>query len=278
MVRVAAVQCPSGMGKVAQNRERLTRLITAAAQHGAKIVVLPECALSGYMDLSQNILWDKRPGGDSENFDVRLAAERIPGKSTKYFGALARELQIYLTVPLIEVDHESFYNAVVLLGPSGQILARHRKYNLWPPGDGSWASAGGGAPQVVATPYGMLGLMICYDVHVMAARLKSKADIVLYSVGWYGPNSDGWFGETFPARYVKPNGFAVVAANWSAESTDDAWSGAGFSSIFDHQGNLLAMSKRTDGEEILYADLPIEHAAKSADSTVHVMPDVSDEE
>src|ERR1051326_2573536 len=99
--------------------------------------------------------------------------------------------------------------------------------------------------------------MICYDVHVMAARLKNKADIVLYSVGWYGPNTEDWYKDIFPAKYVKPNGFAVIAANWSAESSDDLWQGAGYSSIFDRNGTVLAISNKTSGEDIVYADLEV---------------------
>ena len=256
-VRVAAIQCSSQLGKLAQNRQRLTELITRAASDDAKIVVLPECAVHGYYDPLEDTRWTRAAFPEENEIAVAGVAERIPGPSTHYFGALARKLSIYLTVPLIEADHDHFYNAVVLLGPDGAILAQHRKHNLWPPGDGSWASAGTGAAQVVATPYGRLGLMICYDVHTMPQRLRGNADIVLYSVGWYGPNAENWYGDIFPRNYVQPNGFAVVAANWSAEFSDDLWQGAGFSTIFKADGTVVKMSTRTSGSEIISADLPV---------------------
>jgi apolipoprotein N-acyltransferase len=49
MVRVAAVQCSSDLGDVAANTAKLTALIREAAANGAKIVVLPEAAISGYL-------------------------------------------------------------------------------------------------------------------------------------------------------------------------------------------------------------------------------------
>jgi predicted amidohydrolase len=270
---VAAIQCPSPIGKLAQNRERLRDLIVEAVRRGAQIVVLPECAVPGYMDARNDITWDRSFSSGSQSRPVEVAAERVPGASTKYFGELARKLSIYLSVPLIEVDHGSYFNCVVLIGPEGRILARHRKANLWPPGDAGWADPGTGEPQVVATPYGRLGLMICYEVHVMPQRLQGKADIVLYSVGWYGPNTEAWFHDQLPAQYVKPRGFAVIAANWSAESNDDAWQGAGYSTIINRDGTILAMSAKIDGTDIVIGDLPIRNAAE----TVPAKSDPGDE-
>jgi len=262
-VRVAAIQCPSQMGKVTSNQQRLTRLITEAARRGAKIVVLPECAVSGYYDPLDDRKWSRRsePGENENELPVSAIAERIPGPSTRQFGALAKALSIYIALPLAEVERGMFYNSVALIHPNGNVIARHRKRNLWTPGDSTWATSGNGEAQVVATPYGRLGLMICFDVHVMAARLKDKADIVLYSVGWYGPNTEGWYRDIFPEKYVKPNGFAVVAANWSAESPNDLWQGAGYSTIFDRNGAVLAMSSKTSAEDIVIADLPIAEGA-----------------
>jgi hypothetical protein len=46
-VRVAAIQCASVMGKTENNVRNMTGLVRQAAAHGAKIVVLPECAVQG---------------------------------------------------------------------------------------------------------------------------------------------------------------------------------------------------------------------------------------
>ncbi|HUT35407.1 MAG TPA: carbon-nitrogen hydrolase family protein [Planctomycetota bacterium] len=255
-VRVAAIQCYSRMGEVERNRKLLTGLIEKAAGQGAKIVVLPECAVQGYMDPGRNVTWSAKAKGEGQ-LAVQEHAESVPGPSTRHFAELAKKLGIYLVVPLIEAAGDEFYNAQVLLGPEGKVLLHHRKWNLWPPGDATWASPGTRPVQVADTPLGRLGLMICYDVHKLPEELKKAgADVVLYSVGWYGPNTETWFGDVFPRRYVVRNGFAAVAANWSAEPGAPGWPGHGYSCVVAPDGKVLAMAKTTRGDEIVLADVP----------------------
>ena len=256
-VRVAAVQCYSRMGETARNAKRLTDLITRAADRGAKIVVLPECALQGYMDPGRGRVWRTKDQDAGLGPAVEPAAEPVPGKSTRAFGALAKKLGIYLALPMIESGKGKFYNAQVLLDPRGTIIAHHRKTNLWEPGDGTWATQGNEPARVVDTPYGRLGLMICYEVHVLPEPLaRAKADIVLYSVGWFGPDTDRWYAETFPRDYVAPHDFAVVVANCSAAVGAPGWDGHGHSCIIGGGGKVLAAAKTTRGSEIIIADLP----------------------
>jgi predicted amidohydrolase len=104
-VKVAAIQCPSDLGAVEQNRQRLTALVREAAAGGAKIIVLPETAITGYIsqDLRTNWHVQGRPlEAAFRGTDPAEAAENVPGPSTEYFCALAQELKIYLTIPLLE--------------------------------------------------------------------------------------------------------------------------------------------------------------------------------
>jgi predicted amidohydrolase len=48
-VTVAAIQCSSTMGDVEGNRHKLIALVEEAATNGAKIIVLPEAAITGYL-------------------------------------------------------------------------------------------------------------------------------------------------------------------------------------------------------------------------------------
>jgi len=56
-VRVAAVQFISQWGKPAENRKALEPLIREAAKRGAKIVVLPETAITGYTSHDLRRTW-----------------------------------------------------------------------------------------------------------------------------------------------------------------------------------------------------------------------------
>jgi predicted amidohydrolase len=111
---------------------------------------------------------------------------------------------------------------------------------------------------VVKTEFGNLGLMICFDFHTLPPFLaKREADIVLYSVAWYGPNEENWFGKQFPAKSVVPYGFDVVAANWTSTTPEQSWPGRGHSCVITREGKVLAMSKGESGNDIVMADLEI---------------------
>jgi predicted amidohydrolase len=254
-VRVAAVQCPSVMGKTEDNLRNITNLVRKAAAQGAKIVVMPECAVQGYLDPTTWTSWSKTPEGDNPIGNV---AEPVPGPATRTLSHLADQLDIYLCAGLIEVESNAFFNAQVLFAPDGAIIAHHRKKSLWTPGDSTWCTAGNLPVQVVKTEFGNLGLMICFDFHTLPPLLaKREADIVLYSVAWYGPNEENWFGKQFPAKSVVPYGFDVVAANWTSTTPEQSWPGRGHSCVITREGKVLAMSKGESGNDIVMADLEI---------------------
>src|SRR5215216_2976770 len=62
-VKVASIQCSSELGDVAGNRKKLTALVEQAAKNGAKIIVLPETSITGYLsqDLKTNWQLPGRP-------------------------------------------------------------------------------------------------------------------------------------------------------------------------------------------------------------------------
>ena len=202
--------------------------------------------------------WRNWSKSDTQSDAVRTVAEPVPGPSTKRLGELAGELEVYICVGLVESDTNGFFNAQVLLGPDGGIAAHHRKKSLWTPGDSTWCTPGKLPVQVVDTEFGRLGLMICYDFHSLPPLLaKRKADIVLYSVGWYGPNEKSWFGQVFPRKAVIPYGFDIVVANWTSTSAEQAWPGRGHSCVINGQGKVLAMSQSVIGNDVIMADLRI---------------------
>jgi predicted amidohydrolase len=201
-------------------------------------------------------------GADNE-LSIEKGAESLTGPSIKYFTALTKKLKIYLCLAFAEKATKTisknnteniYYNSQILINPEGKIIAHHRKKNLWPPGDGRWASRGNLEVQVVDTEYGKLGLMICFDLHILPPELAiKKADIILYSVGWFGPNEENWFHKRFPRDYVEPYKFSLILANWSADELSDGWPGLGFSTIYNRNGNILSKAKDVRGSEIIYA-------------------------
>src|SRR3954470_3285617 len=87
-VKVAAVQCSSDIGDVAGNTKKLTALTKEAAKAGAKIVVLPETAITGYLSQDLKTNWHVKGMPIEDRFkgkDPKDSAEEVPGASTKHF-------------------------------------------------------------------------------------------------------------------------------------------------------------------------------------------------
>ncbi len=268
--KVAAIQFMSQLGDSAGNRKRLEPLIRQAARNGAKIVVLPETAISGYMTTDLKTTWrlDGWPITKGlKGVSPRSVAEAVPGPSMQALAELAGQLGIYLTVPLLEVDPKTgrYFNTVVLVGPDGRHLLHYRKLNPWPFAERGWATGGDRGHQYVDTPYGRLGLLICYDINSEPPTLKAAGvDTLLYPIAWVESADSTWFGKELPDIAAR-NNINIIGANWTVAAKPD-WHGYGQSLIIDRTGRVLARASKDIGEEIVYADLPIPGALDSVGS------------
>jgi len=260
-VRVAAVQFISRWGKPAENRKALEPLIREAAKRGAKIVVLPETAITGYTSHDLRRTWQvgQQPVTEGlQGVSPKDVAEEVPGESTRVFGALAKELGIYLTVPFLEVDpkQNKYYNTIGLVGPDGRILLHYRKLNPWPWAEQGWAAQGDRGHQFVDTPYGRLALLICYDINFEPPKLKKNGvDHLLYCIAWVDHAGSDWFAKRLP-RIARQADVNIIGANWSVPERPK-WHGYGQSLIIGRTGEVVAKVKNDLGNEIIYADLPI---------------------
>jgi predicted amidohydrolase len=262
-VLAAAVQCASKFGDPAGNRKRIASFVTRAARKGAKIVVLPETAITGYMTSDTRTAWQvpgRELGEGLKGVDPKDAAETVPGPSTKLFAPLAEQYGIYLTVPLLEVDRKTgkYYNTSVLLGPDGRILIHYRKRNPWIWAEKGWAENGNLGNPVADTPFGRLGLLICFDVHKQFEVMsKRKIDTLLYSIAWVDAAGSDWFSKLLPAR-TKDCNFNVIGANWTVpKNPKPDWHGYGQSLIISPKGKVLAKAKNDLAEETVFAEIPI---------------------
>jgi predicted amidohydrolase len=267
-VKVAAVQCSSDLGDVAANRKKLSALVEEAAGNGAKIIVLPEAAITGYLSQDLRTNW-QLPGwpiaAPFQGKDPHGFAETVPGPSTQHFAALAKRLGAYVTVPLVEIEsapdgrgpakEPHFYNTVCLVSPTGELVAHYRKLTPWPHPEQSWATPGDRDVQTYDTEYGRVGLAICFDIHTILEKYQPKQIwALLYPVAWVDEEHPAeWFFHRLPAR-VAPFKHYVIGANWSVDRRQD-WRGYGFSEIIGPDGNIVAAAKSLYGSEIVYAEI-----------------------
>jgi predicted amidohydrolase len=272
-VKVAAVQCSSDLGEVVNNRMKLTTLVREAARNGAKIVVLPEAAITGYLsqDLKTNWRVSGWPiAGAFAEKNPQGFAETVPGESTDHFAALAKELGVYITVPFVEVEagpdgrpverDPKYYNTVCLAAPNGKIVSHYRKLTPWPHPEQSWATPGDKGVATFDTEYGRVGLAICFDIHTILEKYRGhNLWALLYPIAWVDDEHPAeWFWHRLPAR-VAQFGHYVIGANWSVDAKQQ-WRGYGFSTIISPKGEVVATATSLYGSEIIYAEIPTAHA------------------
>jgi len=287
-VKVAALQGSSVFADVKTNTDKFTKLIEKAAEQGAKIMVLPEAAITGYASQDLKTIWRVSTRtlrrdftGGTNPFDVAQTVSP-PGSIVTHFSALAKKLKVYISIPFVEKDKfEStpettsyfkddsgwaYYNALCLVNPDGELIAHYRKVNLWPHVDHSCYRPGKDVVSV-DTEYGRVGLGVCFDVHVILDRYKPhKLWTLLYSIAWVDSASSQtkeWFSETLPERLREvQGGYNLVGANWAVDEAQK-WSGYGYSTIYTPAGKILAQAEPVVGDQIIYAELPYEKPDKS---------------
>ena len=110
--RVAAVQMEPKLGRMDANLEQILNWLEPAATAGAKLVVFPECALSGYGFASRE-----------QGFDHAVSLDSAPVHTVV---AACERHQCYCVFGLLERDGDRLFNACVLTGPqrSGRELSQ----------------------------------------------------------------------------------------------------------------------------------------------------------
>lgn len=144
-IKVAAVEFNPAEQNVQANIDGIVAKVTTASQNGAKLIVLPEVAVTGWIIASKK---------DSDT---------IPGKATAAMERITKKYNNYVVIGLYENDPVTglTHNAAALIGPKGYI-GKYRKNQL-PPGDFETASPGNLGFPVYDTEIGRIGMLICFD-------------------------------------------------------------------------------------------------------------------
>lgn len=239
-VKVAAVSFhPRDMD---YNLPKLVEIASEAARNGAKLIVFPEMASTGYL----------YPGVAQlgPNFDT------LPGKATAALGKVAREHDTYVAFGLIEKDTETgiFYNSSALVGPNG-LVGKYRKNQLAVGDDNIFRAPGNLGFPVFDTAIGKIALLICYDDSQLQSLLLPAlrgADIIAYSVAaLHKPRSQAGSNinhTTIGSMGTLPGwiGVNVIGSDTSGVDMlgrDLDLVAPGASMVWDAQGRVLAASE-----------------------------------
>lgn len=221
------------------NRQRLAEKITLLAQQGAELIVLQELHNGLYFC-------------QTEDVNVFDQAEPIPGPSTEFFGALAKELGVVIVTSLFERRATGLYhNTAVVLEKDGTIAGKYRKMHI--PDDPGYYEKFYFTPgdlgfQPIDTSVGRLGVLVCWDQwYPEAARLMALAgaQLLIYptAIG-YDPNDTreeqerqrmAW--QTVQRGHAVANGLPVVTVNRVGDEDGVPFWGTSF--VAGPQGELL---------------------------------------
>jgi len=157
IIKIAAIQMASGP-YVSANLSEAERLIEIAAAQGAKLVALPEYfAIMGFKETDK----------------VAVREEEGKGPIQTFLKTMAKKHKIWLiggSIPLVSNFPNKVRNSCLVYDDKGQQVARYDKIHLFGLDLGNEhyheekTIESGDAIQVVDTPFGKIGLSICYDL------------------------------------------------------------------------------------------------------------------
>src|SRR5438309_11777837 len=105
---IAGVQMDCRLGDANHNLEMIGVRLREAAARGARLIVFPECALTGYCFESKD--------------EACPHAETLPGPATEKVAAECRRLGVWAVIGLLERDQsDRLFNACALVGPHGLV-------------------------------------------------------------------------------------------------------------------------------------------------------------
>jgi 5-aminopentanamidase len=240
---IACAQMDCVLGNPHANLNKIIASLRAAAERDAKLVMFPECALTGYA---------------FESLEEAIpVAEKIDGPSSEVLAEACRETGAHAVVGFIERDGDKFYNAAMLIGPDG-VVGNYRKVHLPFIGIDRFATPGEQPFQVFDLPFGKVGLNICYDISFPEAARVLKlmgAELIALITNW--PPA-AWRAPEFVVNTRALENHLFYAAT-DRVGIERGWEFIGRSKVVDCNGDTLAEAS-ADGEELLLVGLELPEA------------------
>ena len=227
--KVAIAQMDIKLGDKESNLKKASEVVSEAAKQGADFVCLPEYFSTG---------------GAFEQFSE--LKEPIPGDTADKLGAIAEENGVHLVASMLEGVEDKLYNAAVLLGPNGELLAKQRKIHLFL--EEQTCVSNGADFTIADTKFGKVGLMVCYDTifpEVSRELALQGADIIFVPANWPDPFSSQW--QLATSARALDNQAWLVAAN--RVGTDGKFTYFGKSRVVSPYGESVV--EAGNGEEII---------------------------
>jgi nitrilase len=247
---MAAIQMVSGP-EVAANLDTAGRLIAAAAAAGAKLAALPE---NFYII------------GRHESDKVKAREADGHGPIQDFLSEISRKHRLWIlagTVPISTRDESRIRSACLLYDDTGRRVARYDKRHLFrfQQGAESYDEARtvepGDRPMAVASPFGRLGLSVCYDVRFPERyRELGEVDVIFVPSAFTVPTGQAHWETLLRARAIENQAYVVAPAQGGTHASGRRT--YGHSMIIDPWGVVLGV--QPEGEGMVVADIDLEHS------------------
>jgi predicted amidohydrolase len=255
-LRIGIVQTTTGIDPAVEAGV-LTEAIASLAAQGAKIIFTPE--MSGLLDKDRKrALGNIRPEAD----DPVLAAVRS--------AAAAHKVWVALGSLALDSGEGLSANRSFLIDDGGAIRARYDKIHLFDvtlAGGESYRESSsyrpGAAAVTAETPWGTLGLTICYDVRfpqLHAALAKAGAVILAVPAAFTRPTGKAHWHVLLRARAIETGSFVIAAAQTGEHA--DGRATFGHSLVVGPWGDVLLDMGEAPGTAVLDIELAEVAAAR----------------
>lgn len=279
MPKIAIVQEPPAVLEKAATLARAVAALNRAADGGAELVLFPETYVPGYPAW----IWRLRPDQGSVWRDIhrRLVANAVrPSRGDlSPLQEAAATRKVTVVVGFHELDdafgRTTLYNAVAVLGPDGTLLNRHRKLMPTMPERMVWGQGDASGLQVVETPVGRVGVLICWENLMPLSRYALYAQgVEIYCAPTYAAG-EVWLASMRHIAmeggcYVLNAGFALRGADAPPDLPErarlypdpDEWINPGDSCVVAPGGRMLSgpLHRETG---VLFADLDLAAVASA---------------
>ena len=277
--KIAVIQKPPVLLDRGKTIERVLAAIDEAVGEGASLLVFPEAYIPGYPAW----IWRLRPGGDmalTGEIHARLRSNSVDlarGDLQPIQDAAAKH-GVTVVLGINEVDSRfsgtTLFNTVVVIGPDGTLLNRHRKLMPTNPERMVWGMGDGSGLRVVDTPAGRLGALICWESYMPLTRYALYAQDIDIYVAPTWDTGESWLATM--RHIAKEAGCWVIGTATAMQGSDvpedfpgrdelfkpDEWINDGDAVVVGPGGAISAGPLHRE-KSILYAEIDVEAARRA---------------
>lgn len=278
-VKVAVIQKPPVLLNRSGTIDAVLASIEEAVGEGASLLVFPEAYIPGY----PTWIWRLRPGGDGGltgeiHARLRENAVDLDGGDLQPVQKAAAKHGITIVIGINERDSRfsgtTLFNTVVVVGPDGTLLNRHRKLMPTNPERMVWGMGDASGLRVVNTPAGRLGALICWENYMPLARYALYAQDIEIYVAPTWDTGESWLATM--RHIAKEAGCWVIGTATAMQGSDlpssfperdklykeDEWINDGDAVVIKPMG-AIAAGPLNRQKGILYAEIDVEAARRA---------------